>query len=61
LCHIRGANGPVDDPIAEALKARWDAAGKDSIVAALFGPGGPMASDWVPSDADRNLILSLLN
>jgi fructuronate reductase len=61
LCHIRGDNGAVDDPMAEALKATWDAAGKDGIVAALFGPGGPMASDWVPSDADRNLILSLLN
>jgi fructuronate reductase len=61
LCHIRGDNGVVDDPMAAALKATWDAAGKDSIVAALFGPGGPMASDWVPSDADRNFILSLLN
>jgi fructuronate reductase len=61
LCHIRGDNGAVDDPMAEALKATWDSKGKDGIVAALFGPGGSMASDWVPSDADRNLILSLLN
>jgi fructuronate reductase len=61
LCHIRGDNGVVDDPMAEALKATWDAAGKDGIVAALFGLGGSMASEWVPSDTDRNLILSLLN
>jgi fructuronate reductase len=61
LCHIRGDNGPVDDPMADRLKATWDTAGSDGIVDALFGPGGSMASDWVPSDADRNLILSMLN
>jgi fructuronate reductase len=61
LCHIRGDNGPVDDPMAETLKAAWDAAGKDNIVAALFGPGGLMASDWVPRDADRALINAALN
>jgi fructuronate reductase len=61
LCHIRGDNGVVDDPMAETLKATWDAAGKDGIVAALFGPGGPMASEWVPSDADRALIITALN
>jgi fructuronate reductase len=56
LCHIRGDNGAVDDPMAGALNATWDAAGKDSIVAALFGPGGLMASDWVPGDADARTI-----
>jgi fructuronate reductase len=65
LCHIRGDNiprwGPVDDPIAATLKQHWDAASKDGIVAALFGPGGPMASDWLPSDADRELINIVLN
>jgi fructuronate reductase len=61
LCHIRGDNGMVDDPMAAALKATWDGAGKEGIVTALFGPGGAMASDWAPSDTDRNLILSLLN
>jgi fructuronate reductase len=61
LCHIRGDNGAVDDPMAETLKATWDAAGKDGIVTALFGPGGLMESDWVPSDADRALIITVLN
>jgi fructuronate reductase len=60
LCHIRGDNGAVDDPMAATLEATWDAAGGDGIVAALFGPGGPMASDWVPSDADRALIITVL-
>lgn len=58
--HIRGDNGNVDDPMAETLKAAWDASGKDGIVAALFGLGGPMASDWVPNDADREQIIAAL-
>jgi fructuronate reductase len=60
LGHIRGENGVVDDPMAETLKATWDAAGKVGIVEALFGSGGPMASDWVPSDADRKKIIAAL-
>ncbi len=59
--HIRGDNGPVDDPMAATLKAAWDAAGKEDIVKALFGPGGPIASDWVPNDADRDVISAALN
>ena len=54
LRHIRGDNGPVDDPMAETLKATWDAADAEGIVAALFGSGGPMASDWMPSEADQD-------
>jgi fructuronate reductase len=61
LCHIRGDNGKVDDPMAEMLKATWDAAGKVGIVAALFGVGGPMASEWLPSDADNQLIIAALS
>lgn len=61
LCHIRGDNGPVDDPLAAALKARWDDAGVEGIVEALFGRNGPMASDWSPSAADRDFIVSTLN
>lgn len=52
LCHIRGDNGFVDDPLAEILKATWAQAGAHGISAALFSAGGIMASDWVPSDAD---------
>lgn len=59
--HIRGDNGPVDDPMAAALKAAWDAARKEDIVLALFGPNGPIASDWVPNDADRDVISAALN
>ena len=60
LGHIRGDNGVVDDPTAETLKAAWDAAGKRGVVVALFGSGGPMASDWVPNDAEREQIIAAL-
>jgi fructuronate reductase len=61
LGHVRGDNGKVDDPMADALKTSWDMAGKGDIVAVLFGPGGLMASNWVPDDADQNLIIAALN
>jgi fructuronate reductase len=61
ICHIRGDNGLVDDPVAATLKATWESAGKHGIVAALFGSGRPMASGWLPSDADQELILAALN
>jgi fructuronate reductase len=61
LRHIRGDNGPVEDPMADTLKATWDAAGADGIVAALFCANGLMASNWTPSDADRDLISTALN
>ncbi|MFM2098697.1 MAG: hypothetical protein RLZZ366_236 [Pseudomonadota bacterium] len=65
LRHIRGENistwGLVEDPMAATMIATCDTAGRDGIVAALFGPGGLMASDWVPSDADRALIITAMN
>ncbi len=60
LCHVRGDNGVVDDPVADLLKQSWDAAGKDNIVAALFNAGGPLASGWTPSDTDKTVIVSAL-
>jgi fructuronate reductase len=61
LCHIRGDNGPVDDPVADVLSAQWNRSGKNGIVAALFNAGGPVASGWMPSDADHELILAAIN
>jgi fructuronate reductase len=61
LRHVRGKNGPVDDPLAEALKQLWGAAGKDGIVSALFGTGGVMASGWVPDADDQKLIIAAIN
>jgi fructuronate reductase len=61
LCHIRSDNGPVDDPLADALKTAWNAAGRQGIVASLFGSGALLASAWVPSTDDRDTITTLLN
>jgi fructuronate reductase len=65
LCHIRGDNisiwGPVDDPMADILKMHWNAAGKERIVDSIFGPSGPMASDWTPSDTERKMIATAVN
>jgi fructuronate reductase len=61
LCHIRGDNGLVDDPVAGALKACWEQAGKDRVVTAVFGSGGLIASGWAPSDADHNLVFAAMD
>ncbi len=60
LCHIRGDNGFVDDPMAAILKAKWVEAGTAGIVPALFGPTGPMASAWLPSEPDIRTIVSAI-
>lgn len=45
LRHLRGMNGPVDDPRAAELIAAASAA---DPLAALFGPAGLFASEWSP-------------
>jgi fructuronate reductase len=61
LCHIRGDNGVVDDPMAEKLKSIWEETGLEGIVSALFGTDSPMASGWKPTAADEAIILDSLN
>ncbi|MFZ1742992.1 MAG: mannitol dehydrogenase family protein [Pontixanthobacter sp.] len=51
--HLRGQNGPVDDPMADRLAA---AAGAADPVAKLFGQGGLIASKWEPSPDDVAVI-----
>lgn len=50
--HLRGLNGPVDDPRAAELSA---AATDGDAVERLFGAKGLIISDWVPTphDVDR--------
>jgi fructuronate reductase len=48
--HLRGANGPVDDPRAEEL---GKAANGPDPFSALFAADGLLASDWIPGEADR--------
>jgi fructuronate reductase len=45
IAHLRGANGPVDDPRAAELAV---AASGPEPMGALFGPGGLMPSGWLP-------------
>jgi fructuronate reductase len=58
--HLRGDNagvwGPVDDPRAEALRAVWRDHDVATIGLALFGPDGPMHSDWRPDADDGRAI-----
>ena len=60
LCHIRGDNGPVDDPMSDALTAQWNSVGKDGIVYAIFSDDGLLASKWKPSISDKTFILQSL-
>jgi fructuronate reductase len=48
--HLRGANGPVDDPQASELAL---AANDPDPLAALFGGRGSIPSAWTPSETDR--------
>lgn len=58
IVHLRGANGPVDDPRGAALCA---AASGANAAAALFGPGGLMASAWQPGPAEIAAIATQLD
>ncbi len=51
--HLRGGNGPVSDPLASQLEA---AARASDPVAALFGPGGLLASPWQPSRTEAEAV-----
>lgn len=60
LRHLRGDNGPVEDPRAAELRDCWAGSAAADIAAAVFGQGGPMASEWVPDDADCRTIAAAL-
>jgi fructuronate reductase len=48
--HLRGSNGPVDDPRAAEL---GEAVSGPDPLSAVFGSGGLLASDWVPDETER--------
>jgi fructuronate reductase len=56
ISHLRGTNGPVDDPRARELTS---AAASDDPLAALFGSNGLLASAWDPSGVERGVLLAL--
>ena len=54
--HVRGDNGaawgPVDDPMADRLRAVWRAGDRSAVARALFGAGGLFAQTWTATDKD---------
>jgi fructuronate reductase len=60
LRHVRGDNGPVDDPLASPLRAAWAAAGEAGIVGMAFGKDGLLASDWRPGAEEQAAIAAAL-
>jgi fructuronate reductase len=57
ILHLRGANGPVDDPLADALGRA--AAGTDPVDG-LFGANGLLRHGWQPSARDHAAIMAAL-
>ncbi|KQN06973.1 mannitol dehydrogenase family protein [Sphingomonas sp. Leaf25] len=56
MLHVRGDNGPVDDPRAAEFAAAWAAAGRDGIIGAMVGDHGLLAGTWHPRACDRALL-----
>ncbi|NKJ02712.1 mannitol-1-phosphate/altronate dehydrogenase, partial [Novosphingobium sp. SG707] len=56
--HLRGQNGPLDDPRAAELS---EVAKGDDPVPGLFAPKGAMAGPWRPTDQDAGTIRSALS
>lgn len=51
LRHVRGDNGPVDDPLAETMSRLWSAGDERDVGQRFFGKDGLLASAWVPPRA----------
>ena len=51
LRHVRGDARPVDDPMAEELRALWRSEGRGGVAAALFGERGLLARYWLADEA----------
>lgn len=60
MMHVRGDNGPVDDPRAADLAEAWATAGRDGIVDAFFGDHGLFAGAWRPDAEDRTRLAATL-
>jgi fructuronate reductase len=56
LCHTRGDNGAVDDPMAEMFLELWQTYDASGVVNALFDANGVFASYWAGNDRDLAAI-----
>lgn len=65
LSHLRGVNeaaiGPVDDPLAGALREAASGGNGDEAVLRIFGQGGLVPGPWQPTPADRAFITALVD
>jgi fructuronate reductase len=53
LGHIAGANGPVEDPLAETFATLAKDGNRTDLLAALFGQTGLFAQWWTPDAQDH--------
>ncbi|WP_234029024.1 mannitol dehydrogenase family protein [Aurantiacibacter spongiae] len=60
LLHVRGDRRPVEDPLADRMRALWRQAGVGGIVNAIFGRGGLLASQWQPDRIEAETIRGVL-
>lgn len=58
LRHLRGDNGPVDDPRAAELGGLWRGSDMAGVADAFFGPSGRFATDWTMTPDDRKQLLA---
>jgi len=58
--HVQGDGIPVDDPMADPLRAAWDMAGTEGIIDAIFGKNGLVNSDWHPLPAESTALLQAI-
>lgn len=56
LRHVRGDNGPVDDPLAARLAAAWRGTDLAGAAGAILGPSGLLASGWSPGPSDLSAL-----
>ncbi|MCW1429506.1 mannitol dehydrogenase family protein [Novosphingobium sp. JCM 18896] len=60
LRHLRGDNGPVDDPLSEPLQAATRSAAPGEWLDALFGAERLVSAIWTPTVSDRDFVARLL-
>ncbi len=59
--HIRGDNGPVDDPMAKVFAGIWENADIAHVADRLFGAAGVYSDYWIASDNDIAEIVNLFD
>jgi fructuronate reductase len=56
IAYVRGDRFTVIDPQAPQLARLWQTAGRERIVAALFGPDGHFHRDWIANESEAHKL-----